>query len=392
MTNTTILIAARNAAATIGRAIRSAKAQGNCPIVLVDDFSDDGTADIAYEVAGDALTIVRPARHYTLGLTRQTGLLAVRTKYTMLLDADDELLPDRVMHMENALERSTHELYADTIALHDGLSGRFIRRLTIPGFISSKPCAIRLFERNYLPGIGQIGFLTDLAQRTGYDAALNGPEDTDLVLRMTLAGGRFEFDGHCGYRMYAYPGSVSRDLRNQRQMYSRCLKKFSYTTIRTAYHEQGYDERTTLWALVSMAIFREEHAMALDFLECIKELPLTDPLAIIDPDGPCPAPEAWRIAFQHGTLLLLLNRDEEAAKDLDTALNIDPTPETQNNLAVACERLGNSDRAKLLISQALAQFPDFLDARLNLQDTVSHVTTHALRRQPSRSEYQNHSV
>ncbi len=72
----TIVIAARNAASTIERAVRSAILQKNCPIILVDDFSSDDTVDRAKEAGGRRLTVVRPPEHRSLGLTRQTAVLA----------------------------------------------------------------------------------------------------------------------------------------------------------------------------------------------------------------------------------------------------------------------------------------------------------------------------
>src|SRR5678809_1020905 len=88
----TILIAARNAATTIGRAVRSACAQGDYSILLIDDHSTDATAEVARREA-PALHVVCPPHHGMLGFTRQFGLEQVRTPYALWLDADDELLP-----------------------------------------------------------------------------------------------------------------------------------------------------------------------------------------------------------------------------------------------------------------------------------------------------------
>ena len=98
------MIAARNAAATIERAMESAVAQDGCSIVLVDDFSTDDTVALAKEIGGTRLGVVRPARHQSLGLTRQAGLDAVTTPFGVWLDSDDELLPGRVARLIGALE------------------------------------------------------------------------------------------------------------------------------------------------------------------------------------------------------------------------------------------------------------------------------------------------
>ncbi|WP_200376842.1 glycosyltransferase [Thiocystis violacea] len=388
MSETTVLIAARNASATIGRAIQSVVLQGRHPIVLVDDFSTDDTTAIAKEVGGSLLTIVHPPRHGPLGLTRQIGLNAVTTKYTMLLDADDELLPGRIKRMGKALKKTGYEVFTDALFLHDGKTGAMIRELPIPTFITKTPVPVRLFERNYLPGIGQIGFHTDLALQVGYDLTLHGPEDLDIAVRMMLAGGRFHFEHTPGYRMYAYKGSVSRHLDRQREMYRRCLAKFTYDTIRSLYLEQGQDERTTLWALVSVATYRKEYNSALEFLDLIQEIPLSNAFTIAEPDGPFPFPERWRLLFQRGTLLLLLNKNRDAIKYLLDAYSIYATPETANNLAVTHFRFGNKNEGIRMLECAILTRPDYYDAIMNLKKpSADRITTHSLRNNPTRKEY-----
>jgi cellulose synthase/poly-beta-1,6-N-acetylglucosamine synthase-like glycosyltransferase len=56
----TVLIPARNEAAVIKRTLRSVVNQGSgINIILVDDESTDGTADIARDAGGEALQIIR---------------------------------------------------------------------------------------------------------------------------------------------------------------------------------------------------------------------------------------------------------------------------------------------------------------------------------------------
>lgn len=384
----TVLIAARNAAATIGRAIRSVTSQGPYPIILVDDFSTDDTVTVARRAAGRQVTVVRPPRHESLGLTRQTGLDAVTTHYTMLLDADDELLPGRIKRMQKALDHTGLDIFTDPLALHDGATGCFIRDLPIPDFLTKSPVPIRLFERNYLPGIGQLGFVTALAQGVGYDKSLHGPEDIDLALRMLLAGGQFYYEKEIGYRMYAYPDSVSRDLDNQRKMYSHCLKKFSYETIHALYIQHGRGERISLWGLVSIALFREEYRKALTLIDRISAIDSEVTCAVLEPEGPQPFSEEWRLAFHRGTSLLLLGNNEEAAVLLERARTLRTSPETLNNLAVAYGRLSRFTELSSLFKEALTLYPDYLDARHNLSArTPERITTHPLRLQANRCEY-----
>ena len=181
---------ARNAAATIERAVLSVVGQSRASILLVDDFSTDQTGFLALQAGKGQCTAVRPPLHRALGATRAFGLSQVRTKYTILLDADDAYLPGRIDRAVKQLEQSKAHIWADGIRLRDGVSGAHLKDIPMPTFLKHSPVPFRLFERNYLPGVGQVAFVTGLAQQVGYDPTLHGPEDIDLVLRLVAAGAR----------------------------------------------------------------------------------------------------------------------------------------------------------------------------------------------------------
>lgn len=384
----TLLIAARQAAATIGRALRSALTQGDCRVVLVDDFSTDDTVAIARSIATSRLTVLRPPERRTLGLVRQTGLQAVTTPYALWLDADDELLSGRVQRLVDALETSGADFAADEAEVRVGATGESCHPLAIPGFIRRDPAGVRLLERNYLPGIGVVAFRSARGQSLGYDTRLNGSEDVDFVLRAVAGGARFAFIDVPGYRIWPRPDSLSRNRANQRAMYRRCLLKHSFSRIRALYLAAGYDERVALWALVSVATFREEYPVALDFVARLHTT-LPDPQVILEPDGPCTLPEGWRIAFHRGTLMLLTQQaPRSAARELERARALCPNPETLNNLGVALARIGDTATARTLFQQALDLLPDYVDARMNVQaEPPAYLTTHPLRQYAYRSDY-----
>jgi glycosyltransferase involved in cell wall biosynthesis len=382
----TIVIPARNAATTIERAIASAVRQGDYPIVLVDDFSDDDTIPRARKIAGRRLEVVRPTRHETLGVTRQTGLMAVKTPYGVWLDADDELLPGRVDRMIAALDGKGADVASDGVELRDGITGSHLKTLPVPAFLKSQQPA-RLFERMYLPGPGVIGFRTEFAQAIGYDPELHGPEDTDFLLRSIAAGARFQLLEHIGYGLYAYPQSVSRQIENQKRMYRRLLRKHAYAYVRELYASSGLGCRITAWGLASMAIFREEYEVALEFVAEAESL-MEHPNEVLERQGPCRLSEGWRVAFQRGTILLLLGRSVDAAASLEYAERLHATPEAANNLGVALRMLGKTTESQTRFERALERRPDFHDARVNAGQADSvRVTTHPLRVVPARSDY-----
>jgi glycosyltransferase involved in cell wall biosynthesis len=386
----TIMIAARNAAATIERAVRSCLAETSTPILLIDDHCTDDTVALARAVADDRLRVVAAPDPGGIPVARQAGLDAVETPFATWVDADDEWIAGRAERMRQALLEG-YDVVVDAFDLHDGATGERLRRLTAPSFLRTARGAVRLFERNFLPGDSPVGFRVELFRRAGgYDAAIYGPESYDLLLRAIANRARFAWHDAVGYRIYAYPGSVSRNLPRQRAALASALRKHDYAQVSTLYDEAGYPRRVAAWALVTMALFRAEPEAALHYLDAASPAG-SDPSEVLEPDGPWPYPEGWRRAFTRGTALLLGGgRDGEALDALTRAESLDrASAETANNLGVALARIGQMDDARAAFARAGDRFPGYADARHNVAAAVpSHVTTHPLRRLSSRTDYE----
>jgi len=381
----TVLIAARNAQETIRRAVASVRAQSSCPIVLVDDFSEDDTVNLARLEGGSGLTVVRPPYHGALGLTRQCGLNVIQTPLTLLLDADDAFLQGRIARFVAQMSAQPAELWADELLLFDGASDSLIRHIPIPDFIAATPVPYRMFERNYLPGVGQVGYRTELARSVGYDPELHGPEDIDLVLRVMLRGGVFAYCTRPGYAMYSYSTSVSRDLTRQKTMYARCLSKFPVELVADFFIKQGAKSNETFFSIMLMLIHQNRYSEALSYLEKgqfahLDSHPLEAKLLT-------PALK-WRLNFYRGSLMLKLGSYKESVKYLSCALRLAVKAEIFNNLGCAYRLSGCSEKAEGLFRHALALMPHYLDARINLNDLdASAVTLPEFRDFASRDIY-----
>lgn len=383
----TILIAARDAATTIERAVRSCLGDG-MPILLIDDHCTDDTVLRARAVGGQKVRVIRSPDPGGIPVARQAGLDAVDTPYAAWLDADDEWLTGRSTRLL-ALLQDGADVAVDRIELFDGPSNTYLRTLETPRFIRGHRRPLRLFERNYLPGDTQVAFRTNTFRRAGgYDEKIVGPESFDLLLRALISGATFAYCDRPGYRMFAYPNSVSRSLDRQREAVRETLRKHDYETVKAQCLHQGYAHRTITWILVSMALFREEADTALAFLGSVSLGGERDK-GILEPDGPCRRPEIWCYAFFHGTALLLIKGEiDEALQQLSRAEQLVPTAECANNLGVAYQRIGDMKTAKVFFDKALQRFPGYADALINLgSPSACRVTTHPLRQQPSRSEY-----
>jgi glycosyltransferase involved in cell wall biosynthesis len=384
----TIMIAAHNASETIERAAASACCELDVPIILIDDHCTDDTVSRAQAVAGDRLRVIRAPDPGGVPLARQAGLDAVETEFAAWLDADDEWLPGRASRLGSMLFAGA-DIVGESIDLHDGANTCFVRRMPIPEFLRRRAVPSLLFERNYLPGDTQVAFRTTVFREAGgYDPAVYGVESFDLLLRAMVRGARFRFGCEAGYRMYAYPQSVSRNLARQRGALATALRKHDYDRVKGLILAAGEPARVAAWVLVSMALFREEPEAALRFLDEASPAD-ADPAEILECDGPWPFREGWRRAFQRGTCLLLVGgRDAEAVLELDRAEAMEPTAEGANNLGVALARCGRLEQARSCFECSAERFPGYLDARLNREAAMpERITTHPLRRQASRSEY-----
>jgi hopene-associated glycosyltransferase HpnB len=94
----TVLIPARNEAEVIAATLESIADQGEAlKVILVDDGSSDGTADVARTVTRVDLTVIDgeplPSGWSGKLWALEQGIQGVRTPYTLLLDADIRLAP-----------------------------------------------------------------------------------------------------------------------------------------------------------------------------------------------------------------------------------------------------------------------------------------------------------
>lgn len=96
MSEIAVVIPARNAAATLAEALRSVLAAPEVgEVIVVDDGSTDGTADVARIVGDRRVTIVEGPRSGVAGALN-TGFSAVTCPFVARCDADDFIPVDRL--------------------------------------------------------------------------------------------------------------------------------------------------------------------------------------------------------------------------------------------------------------------------------------------------------
>ena len=363
----TVVIPARNASPTIERAVRSALLQAPAAIVVVNHASTDETAVRARAAGGGLVEIIDAPAAATLGAVRQMGLEAVRTEFGMWLDADDEALPGRAARLLQRLRDDESDLAFDEIELYDGAAGTLLKRLPIPDLLGEGRQAVRLFERNYLPGPGVPVFRAAAARALGFDPAMHGAEDFDFLMRAIVAGHRISLERHVGYRQYAYPGTLSRDRENQAAMTQTALRKHAPATVEALFRRAGFTPRSVGWGMISFLILRGDYGEALLWLDRV--------------------PMGSRRDFYAGTVLAAMGRHADALTPLRRALDDCVSPELLNNFGVVLAALDRIEEAADMFADALYHFPGYSDANANLAGSPSRLTLLPLRDTSARSDY-----
>lgn len=135
LSDVTAVIPARDEAPYIGRAVASLAAQGEgLAIVVVDDHSRDGTADVAQRAADLTVVSGEPLPEGWLGKVwaLEQGRARTRRPYLLLMDADIEMAPGTLAALRDRLKHEGAGLVSLMAALRT--EGRW-ERLLIPAFL-----------------------------------------------------------------------------------------------------------------------------------------------------------------------------------------------------------------------------------------------------------------
>ncbi|QXQ07596.1 glycosyltransferase [Sphingosinicellaceae bacterium] len=211
-----VIVPAFNAAAFIGEALASLRAQTlvDIEVIVIDDASTDGTSALveAAAAADPRIRLLRRAVNSGPSAARNQGLAAAEGRWIALLDADDSYGPDRLAHLVELGERHDAQLCSDNLALDiDGEPGD--PQPMIPPAILSTPRELGLHEfvqRNVAdpqwPRLN-LGFLKPIFRRDflvanaiRYDERVRFAEDYALYIDCFRAGARWWMSPAATYR------------------------------------------------------------------------------------------------------------------------------------------------------------------------------------------------
>lgn len=185
----TIVIPAYNAARFVLQAIDSVLAQTHraIEVVVVDDGSTDGTAEVVRRVTDPRVHLIRTANS-GVGAARNTGWCAGRGELVAFLDADDRWLPTKLEEQLAYLAVHDHIGLVGSLMRYESPGGRPLGFTGTPLDRPEEWEAVRAAELMPFPISSVVARRPVLLETGGFDESLHHTipglvEDLDFVAR-----------------------------------------------------------------------------------------------------------------------------------------------------------------------------------------------------------------
>ena len=183
-----VIMPVHNRAAALPRAIASVLGQtfANFELIVVDDGSNDGSANLAESNADDRIRVIRLTENLGANAARNAGVRAARAPLISFLDSDDIYLPNKLEQVVAEFERRPKlDLLVDSFVKIQGpeaLLKRVVRRnLKIE---DSATFERALFTRVLWKATPAITVRREAIERAGmFDESLKRMQDFDFLAR-----------------------------------------------------------------------------------------------------------------------------------------------------------------------------------------------------------------
>ncbi|MCB4769216.1 glycosyltransferase [Ancylobacter sp. Lp-2] len=169
---------------SIGSALRAAEALKDrgvgCQVIVVDDFSRDGSQRLLASMAlADRLGVLDPilaTSNEGLAATRNRAMHHARYRHVCFMDADNELVPDNLYHFWRAARDTGAAITYGNLVMHNG--ERSI------GLLSNDFVDERIYDMNYIDAFSLVDAdqVEELGGYYGKHAAAH--EDWELLLHL----------------------------------------------------------------------------------------------------------------------------------------------------------------------------------------------------------------
>jgi glycosyltransferase involved in cell wall biosynthesis len=197
-----VIIPVYNRAPALRVAILSVQAQSwrDFEVIVVDDGSADNPAAIVDAFGDPRIRFVRQANAGG-GAARNTGIDLARGRFVAFLDSDDVFLPHHLAAMQAALDGTTDTVGYARVRVDRGRGRVFLKppRALMPG---EDMASYLLCDRGFTPTSTMV-VPREAARRIRFDEHLKAAEDTDIAIRLSLAG--------LAFHMLEAPGAIWMD-------------------------------------------------------------------------------------------------------------------------------------------------------------------------------------
>lgn len=243
-----ILIPCYNAEKWIAQAIQSALDQTyeNKEVIVVDDGSTDGSLKVIKQFGKEIIYESGPNKGGNI--TRNRLLKLCSGEWVQYLDADDYLLPDKIVNQVNALDRNTDVLFSP-IALEFHEPNSIIQKvLSIP----QPHDPYILLARWYLPQTGSpLWRKESILGIGGWKEDQPVCQEHELYLRLLMGGKKFKYfqNAESVYRQWS-----ETTLWKKNQSFTRKHRLIIEDRLERYLNENGLMTKERQWA-INMARF-----------------------------------------------------------------------------------------------------------------------------------------
>jgi glycosyltransferase involved in cell wall biosynthesis len=218
-----VVIPVFNRSQLLGRALRSVASQqprGPAEVIVVDDGSTDGSAEVA-ETSG--ARVIRHERNLGTGAAKETGIREARHEWVALLDSDDEWLPH---HLEILWSLTSGNVLVASSCLEctpDSSERSFHGALTEETTVLTSPAPL-LHPENPIPDSATMVHRETALAAGGFRGGLC--EDLDIWCRV-LTRGRAALSPRVGVLYHSHSGQLSADWEEMHKAHLEIARSFS---------------------------------------------------------------------------------------------------------------------------------------------------------------------
>jgi len=331
----------------------------NIQVLLIDDASSDSSPKIIKKYIDSDPRFQAFKNDFNRGVSYSTnvGLSNANGEYITFHDHDDIMFSTKIATCVDILEKHTSFDGVISVAEYISENGESLGITSLlPDYITTNPYFVRAFERSYIPTWAMF-LRSELLKDLRFDNENKiGNQDADLFLRLLYLRPRFFYLSSPQNKFRQVSGSLSKKSSSSVEIY----RKHKDIDIRELYKEAGYCESIINYALARVNLWREDSALALDYIQAahqgIDEIPLEEQ------DG---------VIFIHATCLYLNKLYVPCLEVLSNLKNGSYQAEVLNNQGVCWALVGNLSKAKNSFEGALSIMSEYKDPKNNLKNFIS---------------------